>query len=164
LFNHVCIGDVFGLLSIPSLLVSELNPQATRSLIATIFATVSQLLNLLQFIGFPPLYAGVGSYAYLPILIIECLCLIVLWHYLPETKGRAIDEIVRHMPTDLHWTHHEQQQAVVEGERTPLIGSLALGADADMRTRRQLSAPAAFHYPQNKNEQRYDFVDTGKSV
>ena len=125
---------MLGLLSIPSLLVSEMNPQATRSLTATCFATLVQVLNLVQTLGFPPLYASIGGYSFLPVLVLEMACLVFLFHYLPETKGRPIDDIVAHLPSDLHWSHHDDEG----GERTPLIGSLAMGADVEIRKRSKI--------------------------
>ena len=51
------------------------------------FATLVQILNLVQTLGFPPLYNAIHAYAFLPQVVFELGALIILWHYLPETKG-----------------------------------------------------------------------------
>ncbi len=55
---------------------------------------------------------AIGAFSYLPFILVGIFCYIFLYKYLPETKGRPVDEIVRQWvqepsnPEKLNLTEH----------------------------------------------------------
>nr|CAD2146158.1 unnamed protein product [Meloidogyne enterolobii] len=88
-----CFGIALGI--IPYYIAGELFPQNFRStgqaIVFFTFFLLAFVFNTLTL----PLYASIGVWCFLPLFIIpQIFCLIILWIFLPETRGREVHEIV----------------------------------------------------------------------
>ncbi|XP_076438874.1 solute carrier family 2, facilitated glucose transporter member 1-like isoform X2 [Babylonia areolata] len=79
--------------SIPWLIVAELFSQGPRSAAISVSVLVNWVANFLVGYTFPFIQKGLGNFTFLPFTGLLLLFLILLFLYLPETKGRTIEEI-----------------------------------------------------------------------
>ncbi|CAK5086998.1 unnamed protein product [Meloidogyne enterolobii] len=81
--------------TIPFYIAGELFPQNFRSTGQAIVFFFFYLSGFVFNILILPLYASIGVWCFLPLFIIpQSFCLIILWIFLPETRGREVHEIV----------------------------------------------------------------------
>ncbi|KAK6053081.1 hypothetical protein COOONC_09412, partial [Cooperia oncophora] len=74
---------------------SELVPQKYRSLTQSTCYSLNTIIVVILTFSILPLYGIVGSYAFLILYTIpSVISIVILYCYLPETKGREIHEIV----------------------------------------------------------------------
>ncbi|KAK6010540.1 hypothetical protein OSTOST_24431, partial [Ostertagia ostertagi] len=74
---------------------SELVPQKYRSLAQSTCYSLNTIIVVILTFSILPLYGVVGSYAFLILYTVPSLIsIVILYCYLPETKGREIHEIV----------------------------------------------------------------------
>ena len=83
----------FGPGSIPWLITGELFTQAPRSAAVAIATFVNWSGNLAVGLIFPQMQAKITNFTFLPFTIILIILILVLYYYLPETKGIAVNEI-----------------------------------------------------------------------
>ncbi|CAK5088261.1 unnamed protein product [Meloidogyne enterolobii] len=96
-FSFIVYLSCFGLSlgTIPFYIAGELFPQNFRSTGQAIVFFTFYLSGFIFNILILPLYASIGVWCFLPLFIIpQIFCLIILWIFLPETRGREVHEIV----------------------------------------------------------------------
>ena len=70
--------------------------QISRSLTTAYQVGIRGLTAIVITVAYPPLVTSVGApIALLPIMISGYLSLVWLWKYLPETKDKTVDDVVR---------------------------------------------------------------------
>ncbi|XP_067653601.1 solute carrier family 2, facilitated glucose transporter member 1-like [Haliotis asinina] len=79
--------------SIPWLIVAELFSQGPRSSAISVSVLVNWVANFCVGYGFPHMQKGLLSYSFLPFTVLLVLFWIFVFMFLPETKGRTIEEI-----------------------------------------------------------------------
>ncbi|XP_046555295.1 solute carrier family 2, facilitated glucose transporter member 1-like [Haliotis rubra] len=79
--------------SIPWLIVAELFSQGSRSSAISVSVLVNWVANFCVGYGFPHMQKGLISYSFLPFTVLLVLFWIFVFMFLPETKGRTIEEI-----------------------------------------------------------------------
>ena len=79
--------------SIPWLITGELFTQAPRSAAISVATLVNWTGNLAVGLIFPQLQERITNFLFLPFTIILVILLVILYFYLPETKGIAVNEI-----------------------------------------------------------------------
>ena len=79
--------------SIPWLITGELFTQAPRSAAISVATLVNWTGNLAVGLIFPQLQERITNFLFLPFTIILVILLVILYCYLPETKGIAVNEI-----------------------------------------------------------------------
>ncbi|XP_046364522.1 glucose transporter type 1-like [Haliotis rufescens] len=79
--------------SIPWLIVAELFSQGARSSAISVSVLVNWVANFCVGYGFPHMQKGLMSFSFLPFTVLLVLFWIFLVMFLPETKGRTIEEI-----------------------------------------------------------------------
>lgn len=88
----------FGIISF--YVTGELLPQLHRSLGQTVVFSISLLVCFALSMITVPAYESYNVWVFIPLFIVpNGLCLCYLWAYLPETKGREINEIVAELKT-----------------------------------------------------------------
>lgn len=73
-----------------SMLPGEICPQAARSLVWQITFSAGWGLTFLDTLLYPPLSATIGAYATLPYPIAAFIVFVLLFRYMPETKGKTV--------------------------------------------------------------------------
>ncbi|GMR36191.1 hypothetical protein PMAYCL1PPCAC_06386 [Pristionchus mayeri] len=93
----ILFGATYGIAlgPIAYFITSELVPQRSRSIVQSMVLGFNTMMNfILSFITLP-CYTYFGALSFLPLLVIpSCLCLIFLFIYLPETRGREVHDVV----------------------------------------------------------------------
>ena len=90
MFFAACIGPVFWTL------VPEIFPNAVRSGAMIVPVLVQWFANGVVVFIFPALFAGLGQAVTFGLLATACLLQAVFaWRFVPETKGRSLEEIAR---------------------------------------------------------------------
>ncbi|XP_025082645.1 glucose transporter type 1-like isoform X1 [Pomacea canaliculata] len=79
--------------SIPWLIVAELFAQGPRSVAISVSVLVNWVANFIVGYSFPFIQKGLGDYTFLPFTVFLLLFAIFTFVYLPETKGRTIEDI-----------------------------------------------------------------------
>lgn len=79
--------------SIPWLITGELFTQSPRSAAIAVATFVNWSGNLAVGLIFPQMQAKITDFSFLPFAVILCLLFIILFFYMPETKGVAVNEI-----------------------------------------------------------------------
>ncbi|XP_059086366.1 glucose transporter type 1-like [Tigriopus californicus] len=83
----------FGPGSIPWLITGEMFLQAPRPSAFAVATLVNWLANLGVGLLFPLMEQEISSYSFLPFAVITGILYVTLYVYLPETKGRSVEEI-----------------------------------------------------------------------
>lgn len=90
-------ASMLGLLVLTPIMVSELCPHPSRAIITQV-STITSILFGMVFVQLYPLSVEkIGSGYHLAMLLLSSVCLILLYKYLPETKGLPVDQIVRQL-------------------------------------------------------------------
>ncbi|CAL2031575.1 unnamed protein product [Caenorhabditis brenneri] len=77
---------------------SELVPQKHRSVAQSVAYAINTVMVVISTFTVLPLYSVIGSYAFLILYSVPSfISMLVLFRYLPETKGREIHEIVNEL-------------------------------------------------------------------
>ncbi|XP_067653598.1 solute carrier family 2, facilitated glucose transporter member 1-like [Haliotis asinina] len=79
--------------SIPWLIVAELFSQGPRSAAISVSVLVNWVANFCVGYVFPQMQKGLMSYSFVPFTVLIILFWIFVFMFLPETKGRTIEEI-----------------------------------------------------------------------
>ncbi|CAI5734278.1 unnamed protein product [Hyaloperonospora brassicae] len=82
-----------GLGPIPWLIVAEMFPAKPRPTAMSIATMVNWLCSFLVGLMFPTMQSSLGQYTFVPFGISLCLALAFIFKYVPETKGKTIQEI-----------------------------------------------------------------------
>ncbi|XP_068632819.1 uncharacterized protein [Battus philenor] len=83
-----------GPLAVIEVLISEIFPLEIKSYCIFIFSTLSGVINFLSIKYAQIMFDTIGYYSvFLLNSSIALLCLLIFWFYLPETKGRTLQEI-----------------------------------------------------------------------
>uniref|UniRef100_A0AAV1VIS7 Hexose transporter 1 n=1 Tax=Peronospora matthiolae TaxID=2874970 RepID=A0AAV1VIS7_9STRA len=82
-----------GLGPIPWLIVAEMFPAKPRPTAMSIATMVNWLCSFLVGLLFPTMQSTLGQYTFVPFGISLCLALAFIFKYVPETKGKTIQEI-----------------------------------------------------------------------
>uniref|UniRef100_A0A914WCM7 Major facilitator superfamily (MFS) profile domain-containing protein n=1 Tax=Plectus sambesii TaxID=2011161 RepID=A0A914WCM7_9BILA len=88
------IGYYSGPSFVAKMLPGELCPQASRSLTSAICFGGSWVPAIVEIFGFPPLQQSIGTFSFLPLFALGIISFVTLFIYLPETKGRDVDDII----------------------------------------------------------------------
>ncbi|CAI4223685.1 unnamed protein product [Auanema sp. JU1783] len=76
-------------------IAAELVPTKYRSLMTAIVFSENTIVNVITAFSCRPLFHVLGPYAFCILYVVPSIfCLFYLFHYLPETKGKEISEIV----------------------------------------------------------------------
>uniref|UniRef100_A0A914WPC7 Major facilitator superfamily (MFS) profile domain-containing protein n=1 Tax=Plectus sambesii TaxID=2011161 RepID=A0A914WPC7_9BILA len=110
------VGFYIGPSYISTILPSEMCPQNSRALSTGIAFGFGWIPSILIIVGYPPLDATIGAYSVLPLVILGAASFVYLYFYLPETKGKDVDEIVR------LWLPRPDPEGR-SNESTPLLGN-----------------------------------------
>lgn len=89
--------------SIPWLIVAELFSQGPRPAAISVAVLVNWVANVAVGYTFPFMQKGLGNYTFLPFTGLLLVFFIVIFIYLPETKGRTFEEITQ------GWRHSNGQ-------------------------------------------------------
>merc|ERR1712241_547235 len=90
----------FGPSTVPWLITPELFTQGPRTAAVPVVALVNWAGNMLVGFTFPTLAIALGSQAFVPFIVAIAVFLVVLYVYLPETKGRTVEDIAAEMAAD----------------------------------------------------------------
>jgi MFS family permease len=105
-FFSSCIGPVFWTL------VPEIFPNSVRGEAMTVPVLTQWLANALVVLFFPWAFSEVGKAATFGFLAVMCLCqAFFVWRFLPETKGRTLEEI------EGFWIRSRPRTALLGGQR-----------------------------------------------
>ncbi|KAG0006239.1 hypothetical protein BGZ80_005327 [Entomortierella chlamydospora] len=83
-----------GLGPIPWLMMSELIPSYALSPASAIATSVNWLVNFIIGLIFPTIVKGLGNGTFILFGCFSGLCFLYVWIFLPETKGRRVEDIM----------------------------------------------------------------------
>lgn len=95
LFMQMCVSPVYWLL------MSELFPAQIRGLMTGTAVSMQWLFNALVAFLFPMALAAVGNPTFFIFAVINVGSLLFVFFCLPETKGKSLEQIERHMKKEL---------------------------------------------------------------
>lgn len=95
LFMQMCIAPVYWLL------MSELFPAQVRGLLTGTAVSMQWLFNALVAFLFPMALAAIGNPTFFIFAVINVGSLLFVYFCLPETKGKSLEEIEKHMKKEL---------------------------------------------------------------
>jgi MFS family permease len=95
LFMQMCIAPVYWLL------MSELFPSQVRGLLTGTAVSMQWLFNALVAFLFPMALAALGNPTFFIFAVINVGSLLFVYFCLPETKGKSLEEIEKHMKKEL---------------------------------------------------------------
>lgn len=95
LFMQTFISPVYWLL------MSELFPSHLRGVLTGIAVCFQWLANATVAFLFPLALAGFGSYTFLVFAVINVMSLIFVFAFVPETRGKSLEQIEKHMEEQL---------------------------------------------------------------
>lgn len=84
----------FGPASVPQYIYGEITPTASRSTVAAAAMVANYGGSTIYSLAYPPLSQLAGAYSFLTTILPSLLCIYVLAKWLPEPKGKSVDEIV----------------------------------------------------------------------
>lgn len=84
----------FGPASVPQYIYGEITPTASRSTVAAAAMIANYGGSTVYSLAYPPLARVAGGYSFVTTIVPTLLCIGVLAKWLPEPKGRSVDEIV----------------------------------------------------------------------
>ena len=76
------------------LLPGELAPEGSRSTTAAASSLATWIPSFIILMVFPAVEDAIGSFSYLPFVVFGAACGLFLFAFLPETKGKPVDEIL----------------------------------------------------------------------
>lgn len=95
LFMQMCIAPVYWLL------MSELFPNQVRGLLTGVAVAVQWLCNATVAFSFPVALEAIGNYTFYGFAAINLGSLLFVYFCLPETRGKSLEEIERHLKKEL---------------------------------------------------------------
>lgn len=95
LFMQMCIAPVYWLL------MSELFPNQVRGLLTGVAVAVQWLCNATVAFSFPVALEWIGNYTFYGFAAINLGSLLFVYFCLPETRGKSLEEIERHLKKEL---------------------------------------------------------------
>ena len=95
LFMQMCIAPVYWLL------MSELFPNQVRGLLTGMAVAVQWLCNATVAFSFPVALEAIGNYTFYVFAAINLGSLLFVYFCLPETRGKSLEEIERHLKKEL---------------------------------------------------------------
>ncbi len=95
LFMQMCIAPVYWLL------MSELFPNQVRGLLTGVAVAVQWLCNATVAFSFPVALEAIGNYTFYVFAAINLGSLVFVFCCLPETRGKSLEEIERHLKKEL---------------------------------------------------------------
>lgn len=95
LFMQMCIAPVYWLL------MSELFPNQVRGLLTGVAVAVQWLCNATVAFSFPVALEAIGNYTFYVFAAINLGSLVFVYFCLPETRGKSLEEIERHLKKEL---------------------------------------------------------------
>lgn len=95
LFMQMCIAPVYWLL------MSELFPNQVRGLLTGVAVAVQWLCNATVAFSFPVALEAIGNYTFYVFAAINVGSLLFVYFCLPETRGKSLEEIERHLRKEL---------------------------------------------------------------
>lgn len=95
LFMQMCIAPVYWLL------MSELFPNQVRGLLTGVAVAVQWLCNATVAFSFPVALEAIGNYTFYVFAAINLGSLVFVFFCLPETRGKSLEEIERHLKKEL---------------------------------------------------------------
>lgn len=110
------VGAYIGFGSVSSILPGELAPEGSRSVTVAVASFFTWIPSFIILMVFPKVDDMIGSYSYLPFVFFNLLCGAFLFAFLPETKGRPVDEIID------RWVVRNKSSSCFN-ESTPLLVS-----------------------------------------
>lgn len=87
------LGFNFGLGPIPRLMIPELLPTHQRTTASSIASCINFLSAFLVTLTFPTINNLLGKYTFIVYTILTFIFLILTYFYVPETKGKSIEEL-----------------------------------------------------------------------
>ncbi|CAO3588914.1 unnamed protein product [Absidia cylindrospora] len=84
-----------GMHPIPWLLTVDMCPTYASSTIGAVSVTVHWLANFVVALFFPVVFAAIQAYTFLIFAGVGLIALVFTWFYVPETKNRSIESVVR---------------------------------------------------------------------
>lgn len=87
-------GLYLGPASIPQFIFGEITPTSSRALTAGVAMGVNYAASVMYSFIYPPLSNAIRGYSFLIMIIPSMICGVYLYYYLPEPKGKTVDEIV----------------------------------------------------------------------
>ncbi|RKP40375.1 monosaccharide transporter [Dimargaris cristalligena] len=84
-----------GLGPIPWLIVSELFPTNAVGAASSVAIGANYLCNFAIAMLFPYIASALGSYGFVPYAIVGVVCAVIILMFVPETKGKSLEEITR---------------------------------------------------------------------
>ncbi|KAJ1929496.1 Bifunctional purine biosynthesis protein PurH [Tieghemiomyces parasiticus] len=84
-----------GLGPIPWLIVSELFPTNAVGAASSVAIGANYLCNFIIAMVFPKVAEALGNYGFVPYAIIGLVCAVIIFMFVPETKGKSLEEITR---------------------------------------------------------------------
>lgn len=78
---------------IPWSVGGEIFPEAPRATAMSFCAAHNWFANTLVALFFPSIKSGLGNYSFVPFAVVLALALVFIYKFVPETKGRTIEEI-----------------------------------------------------------------------
>uniref|UniRef100_A0A914WSA3 Major facilitator superfamily (MFS) profile domain-containing protein n=1 Tax=Plectus sambesii TaxID=2011161 RepID=A0A914WSA3_9BILA len=97
-----------GMTYLPGILAAEMCPYLSRSITVGVNTGASWLLAISVIVLFMPLKRQFGSFSILPLSVAASALWLFLYRNLPETKGRALDDIAQ------MWTDTETKPIIAE--------------------------------------------------
>lgn len=95
LLMQMCIAPVYWLL------MSELFPNQVRGLLTGVAVAVQWLCNATVAFSFPVALEAIGNYTFYVFAAINLGSLLFVYFCLPETRGKSLEEIERHLKKEL---------------------------------------------------------------
>ncbi|WP_338545207.1 sugar porter family MFS transporter [Pseudomonas benzopyrenica] len=95
LFMQMCIAPVYWLL------MSELFPNQVRGLLTGVAVAVQWLCNATVAFSFPVALEWIGNFTFYVFAAINVGSLLFVYFCLPETRGKSLEEIERHLKKEL---------------------------------------------------------------
>ena len=89
--------------SIPWLITGELFKTSARPAATSVATLVNWVANLAVGLLFPLMDKGLKTYSFVPFLLICTVLLAVLFVYLPETKGRSVEDVAEMLAPREAW-------------------------------------------------------------
>jgi SP family galactose:H+ symporter-like MFS transporter len=103
------MGFVVGLNRIPQMLIAELNPQGSRSTVASYAFMTGTCLNILVILLYPPTHVRLQEWSWAPFISMQLLTMTLMYMYMPETAGRSTDSIVS------MWLKRDDSRSDIDG-------------------------------------------------
>ncbi|CAO4377964.1 unnamed protein product [Caenorhabditis nigoni] len=140
-----CIGEsttATGIMSLRILFITELFPPSARTAVSQAVLFIGMAINSLLMATFPIVYSIFPPGFFAPFVVTKLVFGFYLYRHMPETKGRAVCDIIEDMDEDVM-----SRTASIFEEYTPLIKSRKIQSDKKYLMIFQGNHPALFKDP-----------------